>query len=314
MSDTELERFKTEINLSAYAAAQGYQILRRESSRNSVSMKHTNGDKIIIARGHDDHWIYFSVRNDLDNGSIIDFVQKRQGGTLGRVRQRLRQWVGHEAPSLSPDLYQPEVRKTAKDRQSVIAALARMQDVEEHPYLKSRAVGKETTSHQRFLGKVKIDGYGNAVFPHYDDEGLCGYEIKNKNFTGLPAGSEKGLWVSRCFAGDQELVIAESAIDALSFHGVHQWPHARYVSTAGSWSEKTAFLLRKAVEEFSGSKVILAFDHDEAGHDYETKTRQVLAGIEKDIKAMYPPTSGDDWNDHLKKQTSPAPVQLRLPS
>ena len=32
------------------------------------------GDKIVIAQDEDQHWIYFSVRDDSDNGSIIDFV------------------------------------------------------------------------------------------------------------------------------------------------------------------------------------------------------------------------------------------------
>ena len=36
-------------------------------------------DKVIIKRGMDGHYVYFSVRDDRDNGSIIDFVQFRQG-------------------------------------------------------------------------------------------------------------------------------------------------------------------------------------------------------------------------------------------
>jgi hypothetical protein len=64
----ELKRFKTEINLTEYAASEGYEIDEKESSRNSVVMRHPSGDKVIVARGFDRHWIYFSVRNDRDNG------------------------------------------------------------------------------------------------------------------------------------------------------------------------------------------------------------------------------------------------------
>lgn len=67
----ELERFKTTINLTEYATSQGYQLDKRASSRNSVVMRHPAGDKVVIARGEDQHWIYFSVRDDADNGSII---------------------------------------------------------------------------------------------------------------------------------------------------------------------------------------------------------------------------------------------------
>jgi hypothetical protein len=73
----ELENFKTNINLTEYAASQGYELDRRQSSRNSVIMRHASGDKFIVAQGHDRHWIYFSVRDEADNGSIIDFIQNR---------------------------------------------------------------------------------------------------------------------------------------------------------------------------------------------------------------------------------------------
>lgn len=306
MSDSELELFKTGINLSAYAAAKGYQIIRRESSRNSVSMKHSNGDKIIIARGHDQHWIYFSVSDEQDNGSIIDFVQKRQDVSLGIVRKILRQWTGTSAPYPAPKYYQTEVLFSTHDRQTVISSFARMSDALEHPYLKARAVGKEITGHDRFLGKVKRDEYGNAVFPHYDEEGLCGYEIKNKKFTGFAKGGEKGLWVSRCFRDDENIVITESAIDALSFHGLFGWDKTRYASTAGGWSEqKTVPLIKKAIQEFPGENVILAFDHDAQGKIYEAKAREVCKGIGKTIKTLYPDNDGEDWNDQLRRLHSP---------
>ena len=57
----ELEDFKSRINLSEYAAACGYRLDRKASSRNSAVMVRSPGDKIIIALGTDRHWIYFAV-------------------------------------------------------------------------------------------------------------------------------------------------------------------------------------------------------------------------------------------------------------
>ena len=310
MSNVELECFKTEINLTEYAAAQGYLLDRKESSRNSVSMRNpVSGDKIIIARGQDDHWIYFSVRDDRDNGSIIDFVQKRQGGSLGVVRKVLRVWLGTGYPKPAPDAFIPRVEKTTRDKQSVIAKFNRMRNVEEHPYLKTRAVGKEILSLERFYGRVRIDQRGNAVFPHFDRQGLCGFEIKNKDFTGFSPGGEKGLWESHVFPKDNRLVIAESAIDALSFHALHGTPHTRYVSTAGGWDkDKTPDLIRKAAEECPGLDVILAFDNDEQGHEYETLAKQYLAESEKRLISSFPTALKTDWNDILKSQMFPTPL------
>jgi len=39
-------------------------------------MRHRDGDKIVIARNDTSGaWVYFSVRDDRDNGTIIDFLQ-----------------------------------------------------------------------------------------------------------------------------------------------------------------------------------------------------------------------------------------------
>ena len=133
----ELEDFKSRINLSEYAAAQGYAMDRKESSRNSVVMRREDGDKIIVGRGRDDHWVYFSVRSDSDNGSIIDFVQNRKGLSLGRVRQELRPWIGSvrhfERPH--PDLFAQEVERITRDRARVLLELMRMKPLAYHRYL-----------------------------------------------------------------------------------------------------------------------------------------------------------------------------------
>ncbi len=72
-----------------------------------------------------------------------------------------------------------------------------MQDAPRHPYLENeRALPASLLEAERFAGRVRMDARGNAVFPHFDQEGLCGYEIKNKGFTGFSSGGTKGLWLS----------------------------------------------------------------------------------------------------------------------
>jgi hypothetical protein len=84
--DHEIDRFKSEINLIEYASDKGYQIDRAESSRNSVVMRSpATDDKIIVGRGPNGHWKYFSVRDSSDNGTIIDFAQKRDVKNLVTV-------------------------------------------------------------------------------------------------------------------------------------------------------------------------------------------------------------------------------------
>ena len=61
--DHELERFKTDVDLIAFAASRGYISDRRESSQNCEVMRTTNGDKIVIVKHLDnkgaEHWVYY---------------------------------------------------------------------------------------------------------------------------------------------------------------------------------------------------------------------------------------------------------------
>src|ERR1035438_1825691 len=142
--DSELEDFKCKIDLRQYAAEQGYTLDKRESWRGSAVMRN-GGDKVVIKLDGDGHYVYFSVRDDRDNGSIIDFVQHRKRLSLGEVRKELRPWLGQSATSL-PRF--PVLEKTAKNRMQVETEYRRMQDALRHPYLRSeeRRVGKECRS------------------------------------------------------------------------------------------------------------------------------------------------------------------------
>jgi len=304
----ELERFKTAINLTEYAAGQGYLLDRRASSRNSVVMRHPNGDKIVIARGEDQHWIYFSVRDDADNGSIVDFVQRRRHRTLGDVRRELRPWIGSgiggtvARPALK--LYVPEVVPVSKDRAAVIRALAAMQPVETHDYLEEeRAIPRELLANPRFQGRILVDARSNAIFPHADKDGPCGYEIKNHGFTGFAAGGEKGLWMSRVRATDTALVIAESAIDALSYAALYPDEHTRYASFGGAMNPGQPALVAEVIQRLpSGATVIIATDNDEHGAAFAATIGTIVAGSTRgDLKPVkVAPSAAKDWNDTLQ--------------
>ena len=308
----ELDRFKTDINLSEYAAGQGYCLDKRHSSRNSVVMRHENGDKIIIARGTDSHYIYFSVTDHSDNGSIIDFVQNRQGMNLGQVRRELRPWIGASATRLriQPALYVKTIIPTSKDRQQVITRWNRMQPLSSHIYLAARGLA-DGLADRRFAGRLRCDERGNAAFAHFDAEGLCGYELKNANFTGFAPGVIKGVWTSRARLVDDRLVIAESAIDAMSYHLLHGGATTRYLSIGGSMNDMQPGLVVRAVQLLPhGATVVLATDNDPAGTHLADQLRHIVS-IQADradivIQEHRPEKRGQDWNDVLLQKQQQA--------
>ena len=306
MPDDELERFKTTINLSEFAASRGYVLDRRESSRNSAVMRHPDGDKIVIARNEAPAtWIYFSVRDDRDNGTIIDFLQNRGGGSLGEVRKTLRAWLGGSRPRPAFNLPRSSVNccrypgiapascRNGKGRGTCTAL----------PYLTSRGLGPDVLALPRFAGRVRVDQRNNALFPHYDKDGLCGFEIKNKGFTGFAPGGVKGLWHSAARSTDYWLVLTESAIDAYSFQVIHGGDSARYMSTGGALNpQQPAFCgalwkrCRKARLSFWA--LILM----KAGKSSRKRSRpSLLQG--GTVRRMMPDVgTGKDWNEMLKNR------------
>lgn len=303
--DEELERFKTEINLTAYMAGQGYAIDRKESSRNSAVMRHENGDKLIVARGHDGHWIYFSVRDDQDNGSIIDFIQRRRPCSLGHVRLALREWTGSARPPVKAraETYAPDLEKTSQDRLAVLGEFSRMKPSGRHPWLEQeRRIPADILQSSRFAGKIHTDKRNNAVFAHYDLSGLCGFEMKNRNFTGFSKGGTKGLWFSMAVKGDARLVFAESAIDALSYHALYPDERARYASIGGEMNPNQPELIRKAIEKMPDkAEIIIAMDADPPGRELAERIARIAREAGRhNVICHEPPEEGADWNDRLR--------------
>ena len=187
--DCELDAFKRDIDLRQFAESLGYQIDRRESWRGSAVLR-CAADKIVVKRNDNGHYVFFSLRDDDDNGTVIDFVQRRQHLSLGAVRQLLRPWIGRSASALQF----PQLQPASPDRMRIEREYRRMAEAQRYPYLeRDRCVPAAVLSSPRFAGRMRIDARGNTAFPHFDAAGLCGYEIKNRGFTGFAAGGKKGL-------------------------------------------------------------------------------------------------------------------------
>lgn len=302
----ELSAFKTEINLAGYALAAGYMLDRKASSRSSAVLRHPDGDKIVVSLDQDGHWVYFSVRDDRDCGSIIDFVQRRHSLSLGEVRKELRPWLnGPVNAGFTPGAVTsaPVLEPVAKDLLRVRAKFEGMQEVAgHHPYLEAeRRIPAAILADPQFSGCIRNDDRGNAVFPHWNESGLSGFEMKNHYFTGFAPGGEKGLWESNATKRDNVLVIVESAIDGLSHFAIRRPPGSRYVSIAGTLNQNQPHLLRLAVGKMQGgAQVVMALDNDTGGDRLGSGIRECLRPLGVEIVEDRPASRGADWNDVLR--------------
>lgn len=303
--DAELERFKTDIDLRAFAASLSYELDPRASWAGSAVMRHANGDKIIITRNaQDGHYLYYSVRDDRDNGTIIDFLKfRRPSLTLGDIRKQLRPWLGPSARPLP--LFAP-LEKTHKDRRRVELAFAQTTEAHRHPYLeRERGIPASLLVSRRFLGTVRIDARGNAVFGHVDKSGVCGMEMRNTAFKGFSKGGSKGLWLSHEYPDDKCLVLCESAIECLSHAALFpDDPFTRYASVAGklNMSVQPELIRAAAARMPLHSAIIAAMNPDVAGRALAT---DVACAVQRSGRSdlrfeVREPDGPGDWNDQLR--------------
>ena len=297
----ELERFKREVSLIAYAASLGYAVDRRESSRRSVVMRRDrDDDKIIVGTDSDGHGVFFSVRDDA-SGTIIDFVQRRLGCNLGRVRQELRPWLREEARvRVTVPVARPE--PASRDALRVIAHWSRMGPYRGQ-YLRDRGILDRLVQDARFGPVIRQDHRGNAVFPHLDSDGtVCGYELKNQCFTGFARGGRKTAWYSANLGAARRVIVVESAIDALSHAQLlRTGDEAAYVSVGGSMSQAQRDIVRGIVREAQerGAVVVSGVDADAGGDALHAQL------VEMGVTERERPDEGaagvTDWNDLLRR-------------
>ncbi|WP_425400413.1 toprim domain-containing protein [Aeoliella sp.] len=299
----ELEALKTQINLSEYMASRGFALDPKTSSRHYSVMRHPNGDKCIVTRKANRHWIYANAHDSRDSGTIVDFVQLRDRVSIGEVRKELRPWLGQSGLSAASPLPQfPELVPSQHDAAKVGAAWENANPIHSHhEYLESERQITNVLADPIFSDRIRTDQRRNALFAHFNTDGLCGFEIKNRGFTGFSTGGVKGLFCSRPGLDDSELVICETAIDALSFATLFGTNGKRFVSTAGQISPLQRSLLQSAAQKMPrGSTIILAMDNDPGGHKLAEAIADALSEVNgKQVTQHLPPREGEDWNDVL---------------
>ena len=312
-SDDELEAFKR-LPINYAAAAFGYRIIKKKSSRHSAVMVGKNGHKIICSTArHDRHGIFFSTDGH-HSGSIIDLVQYVTGENLGGVRKALRPLLHDGGLPNNLDEAGWKLEPSITDFLGVLARFSNFEHISSrHAFLcDTRQICEPLLLSDRFNGRIFHDpANGNAIFPHWgtpdgsNDRCLVGYVIKNDGLTMFSKGGKKGLWPSNVHPDDHTLVICESAIDALSYATLKHGPAApvRYVSTGGQLNPEQPALLQSAIARLpANSTVTIAVDNDDGG-DLLTRTLTHIfnAISRKDLilSVDRPETRGFDWNRAL---------------
>lgn len=297
----ELEQWKRGINLAEFAVHHcGYELDKKRSTKHSLCLRGPN-DKIVIGEGADGHGIYYTIGDDKNAGSIVDFVMHRFGVTLGGARKVLRSKVGTGASvnkSTSTAAPIPRPPPTTRDQVKLLANWAAATPYEAEYLPRDRGLDRDVIA----AFGVRQDARHNACMPHVDGEGqLTGWEIKNAAFTGFAAGGRKSLCIGRLDAVEpRRIVVTESAIDAMSYAQLRGERGDLYVSTGGSFSEWQRNQLAALLAKYAAAELVIATDADDAGRKAATDLAQ-LARAEGFSSVRDAPTGGaKDWNDALR--------------
>ncbi|XHC26784.1 DUF3991 and TOPRIM domain-containing protein [Phycisphaerales bacterium ac7] len=307
----ELRAFKTEINLSELTASFGYRLDRKSSSRNSVAMVHPGGDKLIVSRTESGCWVYLSVRDFSDNGTVIDFVQRRTGENLSQVRERLRDWLGASgqralqlpenpefAPTLRPITRDLEQVRARYDRARPLRGLSRY-------LVEERCIPVEVLALPIFRDRIRVDAQGRVLFPHQANGKLTGFEVRGVKLNRFATGGIKGLWTSVCGEQDARLVLAESALDALAYAAVVGHERTRFASIAGQLNRVQPRLILAEIRKLpANGGVVLAMDNDDAGDRLTEQLTDIFDRANRSdlrLRRDRPALRGADWNDVAQK-------------
>jgi hypothetical protein len=298
--NVDFKTLKQEIDLTQYAAFLGYKIDKKKSTRTSVAMHKERSDKIIVSKSNGT-WIYFSVYDDSDNGTIIDFVKNRTNRSVREIGRELEAWIGL-SPKVSNE-FRP-VKEKGYEPKRIERLFNYCRPAYNNAYLHGRGITNEMLCSSRFTGRVFQDQFRNAVFPHFKRGSVCGLEFKGEHADLFARGSEKTLWRSNRSIDDDMLIIAETPIDAMSYEIIHQLETGFYIATCGGFSKSQADMIRKLVTEFDWIKSIRIITDNDKGGDKITSRLEILISstdFAGKIKRHSPDKRGCDWNDVLNQ-------------
>ncbi|MEO9474612.1 MAG: toprim domain-containing protein [Cyclobacteriaceae bacterium] len=295
------ESIKQNIDLREYAEFLGYKVDPKKSTRSSTVMTLDHADKVVISK-RGGNWVYFSVYDDNDNGSILDFVKNRTDKNVFQAANELSSWI-NENPITQKNLKYRQC-DSKPDPYRISRLFNFCKPAINHAYLQNRGISNSVISSPRFYGRIHQDQFKNAVFPHFTKGQICGLELKGDNADLFVRGSQKTLWRSNSLHDDHTLIIAETPIDAISYHMIFNLKNALYTATCGGLSKKQASILEQLISRLLWVKTIIFItDNDKGGDRIADQLLNVISqsGFSGKVTRHSPQKRGCDWNDVLNQ-------------
>ena len=320
--DEELERI-IRLNLRDFLEQrEGFVLDHAESSANSYKLR--RGGELLIVHQNEETgvWGYMNLHDHDDDGTLIDYLQNRNGGkavfTLGHVKARVRGRVVSPKPlrgAIVPGVPRPVSLHAPRDLSHVAKRWEEARTVWGLPYyLEGRGLTAETV--KAYAASLRMDKKGNVLFGHTNQDGEpVGYEIKGVGFTGFAKGGVRLLCRLGPIEGAEPVKIAltESGVDALSLAQLTGRRDALFCSTGGAVSKHTLEQVKRLAAKHPAAEILLAFDNDDEGFEFAARVEDALALAGREgVRRLVPKLK--DWNDELKARLAGGAARAAAPA
>lgn len=303
--ESELLKFKTDINLAEFATYYGFSIDFEKCTKANIQREKNivlkNGrDTILVSRDHT--WKFWDTSRDKlthtdVGGDIISFVQwQKPGLNIGQVRKVLRDYSGSTPPA---PIQQTKTKEPEKNISAVRTFISQRKPSQSSTYLEGRGITKETITHPLFNNRILAGFNGAVIFPHHDAAGLCGYEYRGPDIRGFSKEGIKGLWYSQIPKNLERIFFTESSIEALSHYQLNAPENVAYFSAGGNWTPETGQLIQRVMKKYGDAQIVAAFNNDNGGLTQTNKLELLAKEIGKIVYRELPKSKGHDWNQEL---------------
>ena len=353
LSDDEIDRLKTEINLVRLLKGQGYELKKRGSDYVMSCPFHKDDTPSFIVSPKQNLWHCMGACQC--GGSVIDWVMKSQGVSFKHAVAILKEDVGlldeargvkyattRALPTLAADEADSAVLSTVVDlyHETLLAT------TEARTYLSSRGLdndelirtfklgyanrslgyrlphknrkqGAALRGQLQRIGVYRSSGHehlaGSLVVPIIEGGQvleLYGRKVNNSLRKGTPMhlylpGPHRGVWNLDGLKDQQEVILCESLIDAMTFWCAGYRNVTASYGTSGFTDDHLAVFKSLNIQ-----RTLIAYDRDEAGDKAADVVAKKLAreGIET-YRCLFP--KGMDANEYVLK-VGPAEKSLGL--
>jgi hypothetical protein len=320
----EARGWETHIDLRQFLVAHGWTLGKpgeRQGAHATNWYLHRAG-ALLSVKKKDGVWVWIDEHTKI-GGTILRYPALYEGCERGRECCNLiRLWLANGTTSSgvsvapnSQDSPLPEV--TAADRdQEIDWDWHTFPRIFDYSYTRRRGLSDDVVlanSHlirQCAYGALRNVAFGFVAMPaRIEEHGLVSsyerrwFDSAGRSCKSFPAGcSKKGIWLSHAPEPGSDfgvIVIAESAIDALSFQQLFALPDALLLAFGGNMTGGAGGPQHRAIvtiaERFPRSRVLLAVDRDG-----EKFVRQIQSSVMRAIPAV--PRAVKDWNMVLQQE------------